>query len=573
MPNRLAGESSPYLLQHRDNPVDWLPWGPDAFERAKAESKPVFLSVGYSSCHWCHVMAHESFEDLEVASVLNRSFISVKVDREERPDVDEAYMTAVQLQSGRGGWPMSAFLTPNREPFFAGTYFPKASFLSLLRQVEGAWQGQRAQVEASAREFREAVESALARPAPMATHALSLQLLAGAVQALHHEFDEDHGGFGEAPKFPPHAALAFLLDFAEAEGVDPAERSEARRMAELTLAKMCLGGIHDHVGGGFHRYSTDAIWLLPHFEKMLYDNALMLGNLVRASRFKGPWSGLFDRAAKGIVRWLGETMRTADGLLGTAVDADSEGEEGKYTVWTVDEVRAVLGERAEAFLAAYRFDPEGNFRDEAAGHRTGANIPHLAEDDGDRFAKDLAAMRAVRRRRVPPLFDHKALVGLNGMAAGALAEAGERPMAEEIFAALDRFIPAGGPIPRQITEGRVSGQGFLEDYVGLLEVWCALGKGDLDAFDARFGPGAAFRDVRAGDYYETTENHERLFGRTKPVFDHPIPSGNARMAKALARMGEVAEARRIVEANLGWVERAPSSTAGLLQAGLAVLGG
>jgi len=568
MPNRLAGETSPYLLQHVDNPVDWMPWSEEVFARAETEGKPVFLSVGYSSCHWCHVMAHESFEDLEVASLLNRRFISVKVDREERPDVDEAYMTAVQLQSGRGGWPMSAFLTPDKAPFFAGTYFPKPSFLSLLRQIEAAWTSRREEVEASAREFREALESSSSHPAPMARHSLSPDFLISAFEAIASDFDPVHGGFGGAPKFPPHGTLAFLFGLSESKLIEEPIRHRSRGMALDTLAKMLRGGIHDHIGGGFHRYSTDAVWLVPHFEKMLYDNALMLANIVSF-----PNAPEFMAAAQGIVRWLREEMLTSDGLFGTALDADSEGEEGKFYTWRVEEVRDVLEDRADAFLTEYRFEEAGNYRDEATQRRTEANIPHLGGEPPVDRKTELRLLREARSKRVRPLFDHKGLVGLNGLAIAGLSKAGEREFAETLFNRIERFVPAGGPLPRQITEGTVSGLGFLEDYAGMLWGWASLAKGSLAEFEGRFGSREAFRDLAVGDYFNTADFHESLFGRTKSTFDQPVPSGNGLMARALVRLGEVDEARRIVDANLGWIERAPGATGTLLVAGLEILEG
>src|SRR5688572_22591909 len=377
MPNRLAEETSPYLLQHKENPVEWLPWGDEAFAKAQAEDKPVFLSVGYSSCHWCHVMAHESFEDEEVASILNRNFVSVKVDREERPDVDEAYMTAVQLQSGRGGWPMSVFLTPGRAPFFAGTYFPKQDraghpgFLTILRQLDRMWRAEKEEVLQAAESFAESLTQAMETPAPTSFRALDRAFVQDAFDRAVASFDAKHGGFGGAPKFPPHSAIELCLVLSRVSSYPEGLRARARQMADLTLEKMVLGGIHDHVGGGFHRYSTDEVWLLPHFEKMLYDNALMLGNLARASESEP----LFERASGSLMRWIQEDMRTPEGLYCSALDADSEGEEGKYYVWTEEEVQSALGDRADAFLKAHGFDKQGNFLDEATHQKTGANIP------------------------------------------------------------------------------------------------------------------------------------------------------------------------------------------------------
>lgn len=563
MPNRLAQETSPYLRQHQDNPIDWLPWGDEAFRRAKDEDKPVFLSVGYSSCHWCHVMAHESFEDVEVASLLNRNFVSIKVDREERPDVDEAYMAAVQLQSGRGGWPMSVFLTPERDPFFAGTYFPKLDrgghpgFLRILQELDAMWRNRKPQVLEAALEFRKALQETLGRPAPKTWQSLSMDFLKEAFASLAADFDSVHGGFGGAPKFPPHSAIEFCLAIADAEGFDEGMREQARTIADNTLETMCLGGIHDHIGGGFHRYSTDAKWLLPHFEKMLYDNALMLRNLRRA-----PASPLFVEAADGIEAWLRREMISDDGLLCSALDADSEGEEGKFYVWTVAEVEEVLGDRANDFLAAYSFEVEGNFLDEATHRKTGANIPHLSETLSEDFSSELKALAQRRESRERPMRDDKALAGWNGLALAARPSFGPH-----LIKALGRFWNAGQALPHQIAYGRASGRAYLEDVAALAFGFAETGENNEALLELL----EDFEDTASGGYYAVTESHEELFGRAKPYFDQPIPSGNALAARALLKAGRIGKAREVVESGLGWAERAPGATEALLLAGLEIL--
>jgi uncharacterized protein len=408
----------------------------------------------------------------------------------------------------------------------------------------------------------EAVESAQSRPAPMSGRKLDQAFLVGALKAIAEDFDPRHGGFGAAPKFPPHGTLLFLNAVRQSREFGNLCHT-AETMFQATLQRMVRGGIHDHVGGGFHRYSTDSQWLLPHFEKMLYDNVLMLLHLSSAADVPE-----FAAASKGIVRWLKDEMLTDDGLLGTALDADSDGEEGKFYVWTMDELRAVLGTRAESFATAYRFEPEGNYRDEATHDKSGANIPHLSLDTPWEFEVELGLLRQARAERPRPLFDHKALLGLNGLAVAALAQTGERDFAESIFERLVAFVKHGGPSPRQITAGHVSGLGFLEDYAGLLLAYATLERGTLDEFESRFGSRAAFRDPKSGDFFNTTSEHEGLLGRTKPVFDQPVPSANAVMSLALNRLGQREEARKIVEANLGWIERAPGSTGALLLAGL-----
>ncbi|MGZ6972201.1 MAG: thioredoxin domain-containing protein, partial [Thermoanaerobaculia bacterium] len=403
--NRLARESSPYLRQHANNPVDWYPWGDEAFEKARREDRPVFLSIGYSSCHWCHVMERESFENEEIAALLKTHWVSIKVDREERPDVDDVYMTAVQLTSGRGGWPLSAFLLPDRRPFFAGTYFPpddrhgRPGFLSLLRRLDAAWREKREDLEGRAAEIASEVVAAsglAAHGSPEPLSPGSLGLLGAALSRL---FDSEHGGFGDAPKFPPHLALAWLLRRGAAGD------AAALAMAEATLEAMALGGIRDHLGGGFHRYSTDAEWFLPHFEKMLTDNAQLLAVYARAYALTG--RDLFHRVARETGEYLLREMTGPEGGFFAATDADSEGEEGKYFVWDLSEIREVLGKGdAEYFCEWYGIRPEGNFRDESSGRATGLNIPHLSKqfsfEDEERLAPLRAALLAARARRVPP---------------------------------------------------------------------------------------------------------------------------------------------------------------------------
>lgn len=588
MPNRLAGASSPYLLQHAENPVDWYPWGEEAFAKARAENKPVFLSVGYSSCHWCHVMAHESFEDETVAEILNGYFVSIKVDREERPDVDEAYMTAVQLTSGRGGWPMSVFLTPDRRPFFAGTYFPKEDrgqfpgFASLLAQLARAWQTRRAEIEKGADEITAAVRKALAATPPATTQPIGAEFIWQAVANVLSDFDEQNGGFGTAPKFPPHSAIELLFAVVMHEEAPDDLREASLRAGVFTLRQMVFGGIRDHVGGGFHRYSTDAEWRLPHFEKMLYDNALILGNLSRgaalAEAFDPALSAQLSEAAFELISWLEREMAAPEGYYYSALDADTEGEEGRFYVWSVDEVRAVLGARADAFLAAYGFQDEGNFLDEATQERTGLNIPIRSDAGGTSFAEEILMLQGVREARVRPGRDEKGLVGWNGLAIGALAEAGAIGLAARVAGALLRAEAQHGRLPHQISGGVPSGEAFLEDYAavvdGLLKVGSLLQgvEGAEEASQTLLQHGARlaiemrrrFYDAENGGFFGTGEDHEELFGRTKPVFDHPIPSSNALAIRALLMIGDIERARQSLLTVGGWIERAPGSTEALL---------
>ncbi|HEY0866297.1 MAG TPA: DUF255 domain-containing protein [Fimbriimonas sp.] len=591
MPNRLANEASPYLLQHKDNPVDWYPWGPEAFERARSEDRPIFLSVGYSSCHWCHVMEHESFMDEKIARLLNDHFVSVKVDREERPDVDEAYMTAVQLSSGRGGWPMSVFLTPDRKPFFAGTYFPKddrgqaSGFGTILNQIALLWRTKREEVLRSGESFASALKETLGQRPPGTFDTLSQKLIDDAVRAQAGSFDQQHGGFGQAPKFPPHSAVEFLLNYAVSPGAEQQLREAALAMACSTLEAMALGGIHDHVGGGFHRYSTDERWLLPHFEKMLYDNALLLRNYALAAglvvEIDPRLSSLFLDTVQGIVGWALREMVSSEGLFFSALDADSEGEEGRFYVWQADEIRRVLAD-PEPLLAAYRVEDQGNFRDEATGALTGANVLHLAEDAQGGFQEQLEALRFAREQRVRPGVDYKALVGWNGLMIGALAEAGAVEPAIRAARSILGFERAHGRLPHLVTNSTPSGEGFLDDYAYLADGLSRLSSflGFLEESGDRNHPEPSdfwreeakrlagemvrlFWDEQNGGFFATSDRHEVLFGRTKPVFDSPTPSGNAVAALVLQALGDTDRAERTIEAVLGWMQRAPQATEAL----------
>ena len=483
-PNRLARESSPYLRQHARNPVDWYPWGGEAFGKAGREEKPVFLSIGYSSCHWCHVMERESFENEEIARLLNDHFVAVKVDREERPDVDDVYMTAVQLTSGRGGWPLSAFLLPDGRPFFAGTYFPpddghgRAGFRTLLLRIVEAWRSRREDVEATAERLAAEIASSQDLPASRSVEALSEETLPQLTAALAAAYDARHGGFGGAPKFPPHLALAWLLE----RGLDG--EGAAMEMAAKTLRAMAFGGLHDQLGGGFHRYSTDAEWLLPHFEKMLTDNAQLLGLYARAYAATG--DPFFAGVARSTGDYLLREMRGPEGGFFAATDADSEGEEGRYFVWTAAEIREVLGRaEAEYFFEWYGVREEGNFSEEASGHRTGANVLHLSKEipavEDARLAPLRAALLAARSNRVPPSLDDKRVAGWNALAVWGLAVAGKtlgEPRYLEAARRTARFLltmrDGEGRLLRSWKEGSGTIPAFLED-----EAYLALALLDL----------------------------------------------------------------------------------------------
>jgi uncharacterized protein len=553
--NRLARETSPYLLQHAGNPVDWFPWGEEAFARARAEEKPVLLSVGYSSCHWCHVMERESFEDAATAALMNELFVSVKVDREERPDVDAVYMRAVQALTGQGGWPLTAFLTPDGEPFFGGTYFPPEprhglpSFQQVLRAAGEAYRSRRGEVGRAADELG-AVLKRLAAPPP-ATHGETVDeaLLEHAFRFLTSHYDSAHGGFGRAPKFPQPGALEFLLHQHARTGAP-----RALEMVVHTLRSMARGGIRDHLGGGFHRYTVDARWLVPHFEKMLYDNALLLRLYLAAWQQSGDAELL--GVARETARWILSDMRGGEGGLYSAWDADSEGEEGRFYVWTPAEVRALVPQ-ADADLVCRYWDISdgGNFE--------GRNIPHvtISIDEGARlFGRDpMDAARAIadardtlyeaRSRRVPPLRDDKVLAGWNGLMLGTLARAGRILDEPRWIAAADRnatflwtTMRRDGRLMHTWRGGEAKILAFLDDHAfvagGLLDLYEATGDASyLDRARALAGEiERHFRDPERGGYFFTPNDGESLLTRFKPGADGAVPAGNGAVAMLLLRL-------------------------------------
>ncbi len=536
MANRLAQETSPYLLQHRDNPVDWYPWGAEALAHARELDRPILLSVGYSACHWCHVMERESFEDAETAAYMNEHFVSVKVDREERPDVDALYMEAVQTMSGHGGWPMTVFCDPDGVPFYGGTYFPPdegrgmPSFGMVMEAVADAFESRREELRERAPETRARL-GAIGAVEPSG-EAPGAELLEAAVATLEAAADAERGGFGGAPKFPPSSALELLL----ARGaVAPVER---------TLDAMMAGGIYDQIGGGFARYSVDASWLVPHFEKMLYDNA----QLARA--YLHGWQALgherYRRVCEETLEWALREMRGPEGGFYSALDADSEGEEGRFYVWTPAELRAVLGDRAEAAIEFYGVSDAGNFE--------GRNILHLAggaaatEPEG--LAETRRALYEARAERVRPGLDDKRLASWNALMLAALAEAGAALEREDYLDAarhcaefvLRDLRAADGHLLRTYKDGEGRLNAYLEDHAFLLDAlltlyeatfeprWFNEAKALADTTIARFG------DPERGGFYSTSDDHEELIARRKEIGDHPIPSGNSAAALGLLRL-------------------------------------
>jgi uncharacterized protein YyaL (SSP411 family) len=594
--NRLSLERSPYLLQHAHNPVDWYPWGAEAFARARVEDKPIFLSIGYSACHWCHVMERESFENEAVAALLNERFVSIKVDREERPDVDEVYMTAVQMLTGSGGWPMSMFLLPDGRPFYGGTYYTpetrqgRIGFTALITQLADAYAGRRAEVEESADgivgELRKAVRQ---RPVVSDTRLDPFALLSAAVSDLSERFDAVNGGFGGAPKFPPHHALR-LLTLAARSG-----NEDAAPLLITTLDRMALGGIYDQIGGGFHRYATDAVWLLPHFEKMLYDNALLAR--VYAEAFDLTGNAAYGRIAHETCDWVLRDLLDAAGGFHAALDADSEGEEGKYYVWTQAEATAILGpEGGEAFGRTYHFVRGGNFRDEATGHSTGANIPYLGLGaaanrvpvalDAE-TAKQRAAMLARRYGRVPPGKDDKVITAWNGLMIGALATSG-RILSDAAYLTAARHAAdfcrnmltnTGGALLRRYARGEAGLPAYLDDYAfladGLLDLYEATGD-TRDLSEARRLAEAIldrFADPEDQAFFYTASDHETLIARTKDLFDGALPSANGVALRVLARLGTLSggeryrrSAEKALRAYQGFLSRAPQGTPTMIEA-------
>ncbi len=581
MANRLAESTSPYLKQHETNPIDWYPWGDEAFAKAKELDRPIFLSIGYSSCHWCHVMAHETFEDDAVAVFLNQHFINIKVDREERPDVDEVYMTAVKIMSQRGGWPMTLFLTPDKKPFFAGTYFPKVDrgqypgFTTLIQNIAQIWQTQKGEVLKSAEQVSDAVQKTLSRQISSLTSKIENQLFVDCFNALRSDFDAKNGGFGQAPKFPSHTALAFLLDYA---GTSDDHAVEALSMVFQSLEAMALGGIHDHVLGGFHRYSTDAEFLLPHFEKMLCDNGLLLQAYVRAAQIAhaagSPQADLFERSAIGIIQWLKAQMLDKSGLFYSAIDADSEGEEGIYYIWSNEELRALLGDLAEPFIAAYQCSDEGNYLDEATRQKTGMNILHLKQDTDGAFEGCLEILRSERKKRVTPLIDNKAIAAWNAHMIRGLVEADELMLAEMNARVWMQKRSEFGRLPHQITNGIPSGHPFLDDVATMILALAELSQstGIVDfynfATDLADYMVAEFKDQEKGGFFYTSKHHEQLMGRSKPAMDQSLPSANALAIRALTTLGRREEALEAMMAILGWAQKVPQAAESLIHAAL-----
>lgn len=590
--NRLAGEKSPYLLQHAYNPVDWFPWGEEAFETARRLDRPVFLSIGYSTCHWCHVMERESFEDPEVASLMNRAFVSVKVDREERPDLDHVYMTACHMLTGSGGWPLTVLMTPERRPFFAATYIPPRSrfgrpgMVELIPRIRDAWENRRAEVLNSADSILKALEAAAVTKGARSPETAFLDR---AFEELSLAFDDTHGGFGKSPKFPSPHNLLFLLRYWKRTG-----NRKALDMVEATLRAMREGGIFDHAGFGFHRYSTDEAWLVPHFEKMLYDQAMLALAYIEA--WQATKAPLYRQTAEEVFTYILRDMIAPEGGFCAAEDADSEGEEGRFYVWTLAEIEEILPKsEADLVIQAFSVSSEGNFRDEATGRKTGKNILHLKNpadgllpEDPDTKARLGSALRAlfsIRESRPRPLRDDKVLTDWNGLMIAALAR-GARAFDEPRFAeaasgAADflerRLSDEEGGLMHRFRDGHAGIGGHLDDYAFL--IW-----GLLELYEATFDEAhltralaladtmkGRFEDTEEGGFFFAAGDTEDLIVRRKETQDAALPSGNSVAALCLYRLARLTgradleeTSERVLHALGGAVEKLPSAFTFLL---------
>jgi len=590
--NRLAEETSPYLLQHANNPVDWFPWGPEALERARQEDKPILLSIGYAACHWCHVMERESFEDDEIAALMNEFYVCIKVDREERPDIDDIYMTAVQMMSGHGGWPLTVFLTPGLKPYFGGTYFPPddrvnmPGFRRVLAAVRQSFDEERTAVDEAAKDIAGHLEAAALRSTGAASlEMLSAELVNTAVAQYRQRFEPIFGGFSPAPKFPHPMAISLLLRYAAQNG-----DADVLDMVTLSLDRMAYGGLYDQLGGGFHRYSTDDRWLVPHFEKMLYDNALLANAYLEAVQLSGHEE--YARVAAETLDWVIRDMQSPEGGYYSTVDADSEGVEGKFYVWQQGEIEALLGADAATFCRVYGVTAGGNWE--------GSNILNLAkpateffaelDTDPETLAAQLARARAIlleaRGDRIAPGLDDKVLTDWNGLMIGAMAKGyrvlGDERLLESARRAatfvLDTMV-ADGRLLHSYRAGSARLLGYIDDHANL--AW-----GLVELFESTFDPAWLMRarevadrmielfwDDADGGFFFTGADHEQLIARMKPGHDGATPSGNAVAANVLLRLraltGEESYGRHaadLLRAFQDSMTRAPTGFAHMLAA-------
>ena len=558
--NRLANEQSPYLLQHADNPVDWYPWGKEAFKKARELDRPIFLSIGYSTCHWCHVMEHESFEDDSVAKLLNDSFISIKVDREELPEIDHVYMSVCQAMTGGGGWPLTIVMTPAKEPFFAGTYFPKdkrggrSGLFQILPMIADAWNSKRQDIMTSVGQVKNYLDQLNSKPAG---NNFSTELINRAYDQFRNGFDEEYGGFFRAPKFPSPHNLIFLMRYHHSF-----DNKIALDMATKTLKQMRLGGIYDHIGFGFHRYSTDRHWLVPHFEKMLYDQAMIAMAYTEAYHITG--EDIFAQTAREIFTYVLRDMTASEGGFFSAEDADSEGEEGKFYIWTEQEIKEVLGEDyGKEFNDIFSITTPGNYRDESSGKETRLNIPHLKNyntNGSNEFESAREKLFNIREKRIHPLKDDKILTDWNGLMIAALAKAAivlDEPVyldaAEKAAEFVLHSISKGERLLKRYRNGVAALDAHLDDYAfmawGLLELYEATfaTKYLSQALDLMNIMVEDFWDDKNGGFFLGSDQSEKLIVRSKTAYDGAIPSGNS-----VAVMNMVKLTR--ITGNTNWAE-------------------
>ena len=598
--NRLIHETSPYLRQHARNPVNWYPWGPEAFDKAKKEDKPVFLSIGYSTCHWCHVMEKESFERNDVAKIINEHYVAIKVDREERPDIDDLFMITTQLITGRGGWPNSVWLTPSGKPWYAGTYFPRedsqgrAGFKTMLKNLAKAWKKQRAEIDEGAESISSSVRKLSSGQRYMTPTSISQKHITNTARSLAMALDPETGGFSGAPKFPPHSILKFLLaDYSRTKDHILLEKIKP------TLEAMAWGGIHDHIGGGFHRYSTDSQWFLPHFEKMLYDNAQLAR--VYTDAYIATDNEQYREIALRIFEWVLREMRDKDGGFHSALDADSEGHEGLFYLWRYQEILKVLGkEEGSVFCKIYNISKDGNYREEATGKQTGTNIPFLntsideiASETGVKpkdliklMAQARSKLLAVRVKRVWPHRDDKVIASWNGLMIGSLAHGGrllKDPRLTKAAVEAADFVMTkmviDGKLRRTYRNKKAKLNAYLDDYAfiadGLLELYTSTGNKRW-LHDSKTLANTILKHYQAKDgrgFYLTSDDHEKLLGRTRDPSDSAIPSGNAVAASVLIRLHRHTKDKAYMEAALrtlqtfsGIIVYNPRTSAAMLEA-------
>ena len=559
--NLLSSEASPYLLQHAQNPVHWHAWNSEALRRAKDEDKPIFLSIGYSSCHWCHVMAHESFENEEIAKIMNENFVSIKVDREERPDIDDIYQKACQMATGQGGWPLSVFLTPDQKPFYAGTYFPaldsygRPGFGSLLRQLAQQWKEKQKDIKAAAEKFASRLQAA----AVPKREAVERQMLDEAAVNLYQLGDAVYGGFGGAPKFPNSACVSFLLRYAKMSGI-----TRFQKFALKTLDRMARGGIFDHVGGGFHRYSTDARWLVPHFEKMLYDNALIPVNYAEAYQItKNP---AYLDTMTSTIDFVLRDMGTPEGGFCSAIDADTKDGEGTYYTWTKQEIREILGDDAGIFCAYYDVTDGGNWEGRTILYNAaGASAVALQESKTEREVADAIQrskdrLLGARAARTSPEIDGKILASWNSLMITALAKCGRVAHRQDYVDAAGRcadFIydkmRSDGVLLHSYKDGRAKIHGYLDDYAFFAAALLDLFSLTADEDHLRRASYLAeymlehFWSEKDGCFFMTSDRHEKLILAPRSSYDLSVPSGSSAAADALLRLHHLTQNRRFLE--------------------------